>query len=303
MSNTDPELKRLNRVRVIYIIFAVIMLILFVILVVASMLDHSNSSVPVSSHFVNLGLALASLLLSFASISLVTRYYKKAQQQRITAVQGGVPGPIAEEQPVASTASLTLPFTLRFHANWRYFFLLLFLPIVLILVIGFVFFYVFALNTTPALSARGATIFLAIFGGFLLLFLIAFGVAVFFAVRRLRQYIEVSETGVKGLFLGRESDLRWDEIKLFALWGGKSKVQYAYEVAGERGMVRWSVPVKNRWYCPIVSTLPFGEYYPQMQDVLALISAKTDLPLRDLRLKWYGGEQKQNREQKQVSHI
>jgi len=86
--------------------------------------------------------------------------------------------------------------------------------------------------------------------------------------------------------------LHWDEIKLFALWGGKSKAMHAYEVAGERGMIRWTVPVKNRWYCSIVSTLPFDEYYPQMQDMLALIARKTDLPLRDLRLKWYGGEQK-----------
>ncbi len=134
MSNTDPVLRRLNRVRILYIVAGALLLIGFILIFVGSTFDHGKSSVPMSSHFIEFGIMIFGFLLSFASISLVTRYYKKAQQQRIIAVQGGVPGPIAAEQPIASTASLTLPFTLRFHANWRYFVFLMILPMILAVV-------------------------------------------------------------------------------------------------------------------------------------------------------------------------
>ncbi len=292
MANNDPMLKQLGRLRILYIILGVFLLADVLFIVIVSTVGHGKSSIPPSKFFFDYGFSIFSFLFMIVFLGWITRYYKKAQQQRTIAVQGGVPGPVAAEQPVAGSVPLTLPFTLRFHANWRYFLFLLILPMILTLVIGFVVVYFITFRATSHIASKYSIIFFAFFGVFSLLFLAIMGIALWFSARRLRHYIEISEGGIKGRFMGQENDLHWDEVKLFALWGGKAKAMHAYEVAGERGMVRWIVPVKNRWYCSIVSTLPFGEYHPQMQDVLALIAKKTDLPLRDLRLKWYGGEQK-----------
>lgn len=295
MANTDPVLKRLKRARILMAVGFTLMLLAFGLDFIVIRSTHGKTILPTNFFSIEFSVMVVAVILAFASSFLVIRHYNKSQQQRNIAVQGGTPGRIAAEQPVASTASLTLPFTLRFRANWLFLFTLIILPMLLIFVIGFVVFYLLFAHNAIFLSGRRVipfSVILISFGVLLLLYLLVASIALLFAGRRLRQYIEVSEGGIKGRFLGQENDLHWDEIKLFALWGGKSKAMHAYEAAGERGMVRWTVPVKNRWYCSIVSTLPFGEYYPQMQDVLALIAKKTDLPLRDLRLKWYGGEQK-----------
>jgi len=195
---------------------------------IVSRATHSKTVLFTNYFGIVFGLMTVGVILTFASTFLVTRYYKKSQQQRTIAVQGGVPGRIAAEQPVAaSSVALTLPFTLRFHANWRYFVFLLILPMVLTLAIGSVVLYFFVFSQMPHLSAKLNTIFFSVFGGFLLLFLVMMGIGFWFAARRLRQYIEISEGGIKGRFLGQENDLYWDEVKLFALWGGKSSTTAA----------------------------------------------------------------------------
>lgn len=295
MANTDPVLKRLKRARILMAVGFGLMLMAFGFDFIVIRSTSIKTILTTGFFSIVVSVVVVAFVLIFASSFLVIRHYNKSQQQRDIAVQGGTPGRTAEEQPIASTASLTLPITLKFRVNWLFYYTLMLLPSLIIFVIAFVVLYLFFAHHYVILSGTHVIPFSAILialGAVLLFSLLVASIVFFFAGRRLRQYIEVSETGIKGLFLGHESDLRWDEIKLFALWGGKSKAMHAYEVAGERGMVRWTVPVKNRWFCSIVSTLPFEEYYPQMQDVLALISAKTDLPLRDLRLKWYGGEQK-----------
>lgn len=114
----------------------------------------------------------------------------------------------------------------------------------------------------------------------------------FFAVRAIRQSIEITEDGIKGVALGQETYLRWDEVKLFALWGSKTRSMHTYEIVGANGTIRWTHPLQKNLFIPMVPTVPFKEYDKQMQIALSVIATKTNLPLYDLRLNWYGGIQK-----------
>lgn len=207
MANNDPVLKRLGRLRILYIVWGALLLVCLILILIGNTIGHDKSSMSSSRFILNYGVIVLGFLFSLGSISLITRYYKKAQQQRTTAIQGGVPGRIATEQPISSDRMLTLPFTLKFHANWRYFVFLLILPMVLVMVIGSVVVYFFGFREIPHASAKFTTIFFAVFSGFLLLFLIILCIGYWFAARRLRQYIEVSEEGVRGRFFGQENDL------------------------------------------------------------------------------------------------
>ncbi len=293
MKNTDPTVKRLNRSTKLIGVFLAVALIGFTLIFISNRFGPSKDALPTSYYVIELGLILFSALLSLASIIFTRRVYRKAEQQRTTAIQGDGSGKIAEEQPITNTLTLTLPVTLAVRANWRFLVSFLLLPFCLGLVIAFLILYYFLLREIPLFSGMHAGLLLAIVGGATLFSLIIMSVTLLISARRLRQYIQVSEDGIQGRFLGQESSIRWDEIKLFALWGGKSKSMRAYEIAGTTSMVRWTIPIKKRWYNPLVPTQPFEEYDKQMQAVLALIATKTQLPLYDLRLKWWGGAPKQ----------
>ncbi len=292
MENTDPTLKRLNKSSIVLGICLALALIGLTLTFISSRLGPSKDSLPTNFYVIDFGLILFCALFSLPLFVLTRRFYKKAEQQRIAAIQGNISGKIAEEQPIANTFTLRLPVTLAVRANWRFIVSFVILPFCLGLVIAFLVLYYFLLREFPLFSNMPTGLLLAIIVGTSLFLVIVIGVTLLIFVRRMRQYIQVSEDGIQGRFLGEESSLRWDEIKLFALWGGKSKSMRAYEIAGANGMVRWTIPVKKRWYNSLVATQPFEEYDKQMQAVLALIATKTQLPLYDLRLKLWGGTPK-----------
>ncbi len=292
MKNTDPTLKRLNRSGKVLGVCLALALIGMSLTFISSRFGQSKDLLPTSFYVIEFSFILFSALFMLASFTLTRRIYRNAEQQRIAAIQGGISGKIAEEQPVSNTLTLALPVTLAVRANWRFFVSFMLLPFCLGIVIAFLVLYYFLFRETPLFSNIPTGLLFAIIGGAVLFLLIIVGIALFISIRRMRQYIQVSEDGIQSRFLGQESSLHWDEIKLFALWGGKSKSMRAYEIAGKDGLVRWTIPVKKCWYNPLVSTIPFEEYDKQMQAVLALIATKTQLPLYDLRLKWWGGTSK-----------
>ena len=49
MTNTDPVLKRLNRVRILYIVAGALLLIGFILIFIGSTFDHGKSSVGIGS--------------------------------------------------------------------------------------------------------------------------------------------------------------------------------------------------------------------------------------------------------------
>ncbi len=292
MKNTDPTIKKLNKSSKFIGVGLAVALVGLALAFIGSRSAPGKDFLPTSFFVMEFALLLSSALLSLASFTLTRRFYKKAEEQRIAAIEGGNSGKIAEEQPITNTLTLTLPVTLTVRSNWRFIVSFMLLPMCLVLAIGSLLLYYFFLRETFLFSGKHAGLLLAILGGAVVFLFIVISVALLISTRRMRQYIQVSENGIQGRFLGQESSLRWDEIRLFALWGGKSKSMRAYEIAGINGMVRWTIPVKKRWYNPLVPTQPFEEYNQQMRAVLALIATKTQLPLYDLRLNTWGGTSK-----------
>lgn len=289
MKNTDPTLKRLNRSGKILVVCLALALIGMSLTFIGSRFGQSKDLLPTKFYVIEFGFILFSALFILASFTLTRRIYRNAEQQRIAAIQGDISDKIAEEQPTTNTLLLTLPVTLAVRANWRFLVSFLLLPFCLGLALAFLVLYYFLFREIPFFSGLPVDTLFTIIGGVVLFLVIVIGVILLISIRRMRQYIQVSENGIQGRFLGQESSLCWDEIKLFALWGGKSKSMRAYEIASANGMIRWTVPVKKRWYNPLITTIPFEEYDKQMQAVLALIATKTQLPLYDLRLKLWGG--------------
>ncbi len=248
MKNTDPTLKRLNRSGKVLGVCLALALIGMLLILIGSRFGQSKDLLPTNFYVIEFGFILFSALFILASFTLTRRIYRNAEQQRIAAIQGGISGRIAEEQPVTNTLILSLPVTLAVRANWRFFVSFLLLPFCLGLVIAFIILCYFLFRENPLFSNIPTGLLFAIIGGAVLFLLIVVGIALFISIRRMRQYIQVSEDGIQGRFLGQESSLRWDEIKLSALWGGTSKSMRAYEIAGTNGLVRWTIPIKKRWY-------------------------------------------------------
>ncbi len=151
--------------------------------------------------------------------------------------------------------------------------LLFFLSILFLLSTNF-----FTANYTRALLCTDGAVLLSL--------VVVLCVACLLLVKNMNQHIEITEEGIQGFLLGQITYLRWDEIQFFTLWGTNVNYIRSYEVAGPKGVIQWSYPVRNTWYNAVVPTIPLKEYDKQMQAVLAIIAMKTHLPLYDLRLKW-----------------
>ena len=89
-----------------------------------------------------------------------------------------------------------------------------------------------------------------------------------------RQRIDVGEEGVMVRRLGRSHTIRWEDAHLFA----RVSIS-AYEISGERDIVRW---VRARDTSAFRPTIPFAEYQRQMDGLLLLAAERTRLPLYDL---------------------
>jgi len=102
-----------------------------------------------------------------------------------------------------------------------------------------------------------------------------------------RQNIEPTEHGLTTRYAGKTATVRWSEARLFAFYDTlgvqKSGASITYELSSARNIVRWTwVQRKTRFMGqePIATQ---DEYNHQMQGLLALVQARTGLPLYDLR--------------------
>jgi hypothetical protein len=97
------------------------------------------------------------------------------------------------------------------------------------------------------------------------------------------QRIVASEAGLTVRAMGIKNSIPWDETCLFATFRGKHAA-WQYELSGADAIASWvwvrPGTFSARLYEP---TIPQYEYDLQMEALLALIAAKTGLPLYDLR--------------------
>lgn len=111
-----------------------------------------------------------------------------------------------------------------------------------------------------------------------------------------QQKITVTESGVamhEGLWT---HTVMWHEARLFAMYNTlgahKSGAAITYELSSAKDIVRWTWVLRKTYWVGLEPTIPHDEYNRQMQALLSFVTAKTGLPLYDLREDLPKGEPK-----------
>jgi hypothetical protein len=99
----------------------------------------------------------------------------------------------------------------------------------------------------------------------------------------LKQEITVDEQGIITKYFGKMTAVRWSEVRCFDLWGGKTRRMLPFEIIGEHGVVRWQIPDRYQFFYPFTPTIPQEEFRQTFAAMQQVITAKTGLPLYDLR--------------------
>ena len=218
----------------------------------------------------------------------VQRYWQQTEQRRQAAARGDQ-RLLADVQPQPDAHALTLPITIRQSPRISSFVLLLSTLFLAILIGGIS----GLLIITHALPLSGHLTSLSVYimlGVIVLFVLVLGGLFSFFMYSRVRQQITLTESGlVQAGISSKVRSIPWSEARLFAEIGiyGAKKYPYPaiFELASEHEIIRWNWIRKNSlkvWYFANSKATP-EEYERQMQGVLAIVAAKTGLPLYDLR--------------------
>ncbi len=222
---------------------------------------------------------------SFISTMLQRRYWQRIERRRLAAA-GGDPSLLASEQPGATLVALQLPCNIEVRMGNGAIVLLIGMILVFALIFSAI--YSWAIDGFLFISPDRFHTFLVLFaivGGLmvivlLFLFLSPIGLG--------RQKVEVTEQGLSARYGGKKSSMRWEEIRLFALyntWGAeKNRSSITYELSSATDIARWAWILRPKpLRMGMVPIVPFEEYTRQMQALCALIVARTSLPLYDLR--------------------
>jgi hypothetical protein len=229
-------------------------------------------------------LAFPLLLAILGSYILIALPSLRRREERRQAAAQGEPSLLAIEQRILDDEAFRFPITIQIKPNiaWQLLFSLLWIPIYFVCnSIGAVLHgdYRLALSGQDSLLA-GVPLFLLQSAGLA-------GVLFLISILRNRERVEATP---EGLFVSVETtpartrSIQWDEVRLFALYGGKETGEsIEYELSGPMTILCWRRLNQTRWRSWMKPALPFDEYDRQMEALLALIAAKTGLLLYDLR--------------------
>lgn len=111
-----------------------------------------------------------------------------------------------------------------------------------------------------------------------------------------RPHIKVTEEELAVREGMQTTTLMWQEARLFAMYGTfgrqKSGASVTYELSSARNIVRWTWFLRKTFLVDLEPAISHDEYNRQMQALLWLVTAKTGLPLYDLREDLPKGEPK-----------
>jgi hypothetical protein len=102
-----------------------------------------------------------------------------------------------------------------------------------------------------------------------------------------QQQIIVTEGGVTVHDNHQMHTVMWKEARLFAMYNTlgaqKSGAAVTYELSSARDIVRWTWVLRKTYWVGLEPAISHDEYNWQMQALLSFVTAKTGLPLYDLR--------------------
>jgi len=220
--------------------------------------------------------------ITLAATSAQERYWKRIEQQRFEIVQGDRTLLVAE-QSMLNVASMQLPLTIK----WRYTKESLLLTMGLILLMALFF------AGASSLYGPGPWFFIS---NALLSFLANFFLCagVFFLAIILpgilglgNQWVKVTESGITVRYGGKTGTVMWEEARLLTMYdmyrAQKSGAAITYELSSATDIVRWTWVRRKSYFVGLQPTVPLDEHNRQMQELLALVEAKTGLALYYLR--------------------
>jgi hypothetical protein len=235
--------------------------------------------IPIASHPSFVPTIYDMGLLCTSIISLRSR--KRIEQKRQAAAQGDQ-RLLADIQPMPNAQALPLPLTIRKRPRWS---LVIGLPVGLVLLFLSMPIAFFAMiYSSPALAQKFAqeTIYVFVLISIMLLFAISIFVTMYIDARK---QITLTEHGIMqtGIY-PKIQNIPWSEARLFAV--SSFDAQVAFELASTHEQIRWTWLYTQGF--SLSSAKPaasHAEYEWQMHGILALVKAKTGLPLYDLRKK------------------
>ncbi|MDQ2888511.1 MAG: hypothetical protein M3Y39_20825 [Chloroflexota bacterium] len=208
------------------------------------------------------------------------RYWKRIEQQRFAILQGDRTA-LATEQPRLDVASVQLPLTIKLRYTKE--FVLLLTGATLLL--AFFFAGTLTLSGPWFFPSNALLFFLVIF-----FIVVAFFIVIIMIVVRFNpghQEIEVKEKRITARYVGKVATVEWEEARLFAMYNTfgtqKNGAAITHELSSARDIVRWTWVRHKTFFVSQEPTVPLDEHNRQMQELLALVQAKTGLPLYDLR--------------------
>ena len=287
MIRANPLLETYQTLFVLWFIIIGILLVMFVGVIVISVIVSpglAGLTKLLSFLFLN-GFLFLCFITTFVTSIFQRRYWKKIERRRLAAA-GGDPSLLANEQPIANLASLQLPCKIEVRMGNGAILLLIGMSLAFALLFsaiyswandGFLFISPDRLHNFLELFAITGTSMVIVQ---LLLFLSPIGLG--------RQNVEATEQGLRVRYGGKRSAMRWEEIRLFALYSTfgtqKTGASLTYELSSVTDIARWTRLLHpNFLHVQMVPTVSFEEYTWQMQALNALIVARTGLSLYDLR--------------------
>ncbi len=270
MLPVDPMLAKLRRRR-FWAILHMLLLPAGIILIVIGGISNSYSF---GREFFWSGLLS---ILAFTFIFFQERFLRRIEQRRQEAAFGDQML-LAAEQPAPDATALSLPITIK--QGMSKLFVLTFVMDALI--VDTLFGYPLIRNN-PSI---GSVIVICILALITSIFFVMLAAMLY---REFDQQIDVTEEGLTSRYKGKVRSIGWSEVTLFATYGAfetqRSKTVGIYELSGANSVVRW------KWYkykrksflMSIGPAISLDEYNRQMQALLSFVTARTGLPLYDLR--------------------
>lgn len=213
------------------------------------------------------------------------------QRRQMAAAWGSTSGvPLAESHPFPNAGALPPYFTIKHKANWHAAIALacLVAGLVVLTWTGFVISSALLIGTTLQEGIGDAFRFPLFPWMFLL------SPLVLLVRTSLPQRIEITPEGLTVRHPGydwarsnrasKQQMIRWHEARLFAIRAGKPGASAVrYELSSPTTVITFDRIFQPHWWLRFRPAEPFGEYHAQMDALLALISARTGLPLYDVR--------------------
>ncbi len=284
MIRANPLLETYQMLFVFWFIAIGFFLVIFIGGIVISIILHPDLTRLMPSLSIDVFIVLC-FGFSFISSMLQRRYWQRIERRRLAAA-GEDASLLASEQLAANPATLQLPCKIEMRMGNGA--IVLFTGMILVFALIFSTVYSWAIDGFLFISPdhlHTFLVFFAIVGGsmvivLLLLFLSPIGLG--------RQIVEATEQGFRVRYGGKRTAMRWEEVRLFALYSTfgtqKTGASLTYELSSATDIARWTRLLRpNFLHVQMVPTVPFDEYTRQMQALCALIVARTGLPLYDLR--------------------